>query len=169
MDKLITVFFVILIGIIVNASKKSKKGTTQKNTIQKNTTSNSYATGVKKESSSNRSTQTTYQNNNFMKTAIANETNVSTDASKGGQSTTDYLRVKAEQENKNNLEENNRNEKNRQKKEGYVKTAGRLLLGDPVPNGARKIKCSYCGAENLVPLHDHSPYHCYFCRESLKM
>ena len=40
----------------------------------------------------------------------------------------------------------------------------RLMEGDPVPDGYIKIKCPYCGADNLVTKHCKQYHSCYFCR-----
>lgn len=40
----------------------------------------------------------------------------------------------------------------------------RLMEGDPVPEGYEKIKCPYCGADNLVTKHCKQYHSCYFCR-----
>lgn len=40
----------------------------------------------------------------------------------------------------------------------------RLMEGDPVPEGYEKIKCPYCGADNLVTKRCKEYHSCYFCR-----
>lgn len=40
----------------------------------------------------------------------------------------------------------------------------RLMEGDPVPGGYEKIRCPYCGADNLVTKHCKEYHSCYFCR-----
>lgn len=40
----------------------------------------------------------------------------------------------------------------------------RLMEGDPVPEGYTRIKCPYCGADNLVTKHCKQYHSCYFCR-----
>ena len=40
----------------------------------------------------------------------------------------------------------------------------RLMEGDPVPEGYERIKCPYCGADNLVTKHCKQYHSCYFCR-----
>lgn len=37
---------------------------------------------------------------------------------------------------------------------------------DTIPNGYHVVKCSYCGAENAVPV-GAGDFHCYFCWEQL--
>ena len=59
-------------------------------------------------------------------------------------------------------------------KEGLSKTkvAGsvgmRLEEWKPVPENQEVVICPYCGAENRVPKHRDSAYHCYFCRTKLE-
>ena len=43
----------------------------------------------------------------------------------------------------------------------------RLMEGDPVPEGYRKIKCPYCAADNLVTKHCKEYHSCYFCRVAI--
>jgi len=40
----------------------------------------------------------------------------------------------------------------------------RLMEGDPVPEGYVRIRCPYCGADNLVTKHCKQYHSCYFCR-----
>ena len=40
----------------------------------------------------------------------------------------------------------------------------RLMEGDPVPEGYVRVKCPYCGADNLVTKHCRQYHSCYFCR-----
>lgn len=49
------------------------------------------------------------------------------------------------------------------KKSGNRKAAMQLYIGDPVPKGMRKVVCSYCAAENIVPYAARNEYKCYFC------
>lgn len=40
----------------------------------------------------------------------------------------------------------------------------RLMEGEPVPEGYEKIRCPYCGADNLITKHCKQYHSCYFCR-----
>lgn len=40
----------------------------------------------------------------------------------------------------------------------------RLMEGDPIPKGYIRIKCAYCGADNLVTQNCRQYHSCYFCR-----
>lgn len=50
---------------------------------------------------------------------------------------------------------------------GTLPAATRLYEGDSVPRGMEQIRCSYCGADNLIPEGSRRKYTCYFCREEL--
>ena len=43
----------------------------------------------------------------------------------------------------------------------------RLMEGDPVPENYRKVKCPYCGADNLVVKGSKQYHSCYFCRVAI--
>ncbi len=47
---------------------------------------------------------------------------------------------------------------------GNRKVALRLMEGDAVPDGYVRIKCPYCGADNLVTKNCRQYHSCYFCR-----
>lgn len=82
-------------------------------------------------------------------------------------STTDYLRQKAVLDEADHLQDKRQEEMRTRWETGGLPSAQRLYEGDSVPQGMRVIKCSYCGAENLVPQGSRQKYTCYFCREEL--
>ena len=82
-------------------------------------------------------------------------------------STTDYLRQKAVLDEADHRQEMRQEEMRARWETGGLPSARRLYEGDSVPQGMRVIKCSYCGAENLVPQGSRQKYTCYFCREEL--
>lgn len=84
-----------------------------------------------------------------------------------GESTTEYLNRKAEMDNREHQKEQFERKRAERQNYGNIVYAGRWMEGDPVPQSRRMVVCSYCGAENLVPIHDRTAYHCYFCREKL--
>ncbi len=83
------------------------------------------------------------------------------------QSTMDYLNEKSKLGAKEKLMENQRVENKKRQEIGNKRIGERLYLGDPIPNGKIVVKCSYCGADNLLPQEAREPYLCYFCREVL--
>ena len=82
-------------------------------------------------------------------------------------STTDYLRKKAEEDAAQHREEKARERLRAARETGGLPSAVRLYEGDSVPTGMRRVKCSYCAADNLVPEKSRQRYTCYFCREEL--
>ena len=84
------------------------------------------------------------------------------------ESTTEYLNRKAQQDELEHKKEAMQQQREERKNYGSITYAGRWYEGDPVPDSRKLVRCGYCGAENLVPLHDVvSKYNCYFCREKL--
>lgn len=82
-------------------------------------------------------------------------------------STTDYLRKKAEEDAAQHREEKARERLRAARETGGLPSAVRLYEGDSVPTGMRRVRCSYCAADNLVPENSRQRYTCYFCREEL--
>lgn len=82
------------------------------------------------------------------------------------QSTTEYLKQKADFDEREHSREREQQQKDIERGSGLI-TAERLIMGDSIPNGRIVVKCKYCGAENLVPVNIRSKYGCYFCREIL--
>lgn len=81
------------------------------------------------------------------------------------QTTMEYLNEKSKQEAKDKLMEKQRVDYQKRQEMGNKLIGERLYLGDQVPNGKMLRKCSYCGADNLVPFGTREKYLCYFCRE----
>lgn len=83
-------------------------------------------------------------------------------------STTEYLRQKALEDEKEHAEEAMREARRLNRETGGRPAAQRHYDGDNIPRGMRLVKCSYCGAENLIAgHHNQKDYTCYFCREIL--
>lgn len=89
------------------------------------------------------------------------------EAKEDGNSTTAYLMEKAEADAREHAKEKFEEQKRLYETRGGLAVAERLLDGDPIPQGKRCVNCSYCGAENLVPMAPRTKYSCYFCREAL--
>lgn len=83
------------------------------------------------------------------------------------ESTTDYLERKARMDAIEHKKEAMEQKRAERENYGDLVYALRWMEGDPVPSSQRLVKCSYCGAENLVPTGKRIKYHCYFCREEL--
>ena len=103
------------------------------------------------------STTSTLRNNS--------ESKHSTQVENKPQSTMEYLNEKSKQEAKDKLMEKQRIDYQKRQEMGNKLIGERLYLGDQVPKGKMLRKCSYCGADNLVPFGNREKYLCYFCRE----
>ena len=83
-------------------------------------------------------------------------------------STTDMLEAKAQADNREHILEKQRQNMENKKHYGSHNYAKKYILGDPVPKGNKMVLCSYCNAENLIPMYSSArDYNCYFCREKL--
>lgn len=89
------------------------------------------------------------------------------EAREDGHSTTAYLMEKAEADAREHAKEKYEEQKRLYETRGGLAVAERYLEGEMIPNGKRCINCSYCGAENLIPMIPRTRYGCYFCREPL--
>ena len=83
-------------------------------------------------------------------------------------STMAYLNEKARQDEAEHAREKREEMERLHKNYGGLRVAERHFDGDPISGGKRCVVCSYCGAENLVPMVPREQYSCYFCREALK-
>lgn len=83
-------------------------------------------------------------------------------------STTEYLRQKAMEDQKEHEREARQEEARLRQESGRRRAAVRHYDGDSIPSGMRMVKCGYCGAENLVGNgQNQKDFTCYFCRERL--
>lgn len=89
------------------------------------------------------------------------------EAKEDGHSTTAYLMEKAQADAREHEKEKYEEQLRLHRASGGLAVAERLYDGDPVPQGKKCVVCSYCAAENLVPMIPRTRYSCYFCREPL--
>lgn len=83
-------------------------------------------------------------------------------------STTEYLRQKALEDQKEHEEAARLEAMRLHRETGGRSAAQRHYDGDSVPRGMRIVKCGYCGAENLIgDYQNQKDFTCYFCREIL--
>lgn len=82
-------------------------------------------------------------------------------------STTEYLKKKAMEDQREHAVEKREEQRRMNMKYGNVSTAARHVLGDPIPQGMKVVCCGYCGAENEVKTGYHGGLCCYFCRTKL--
>lgn len=148
------IFYIIIIVIIVNISKRSQKN---------NLTSQNQGAGTKISSAQPRT-------NSVPKTNTPSQTPVQSQkkapANEPG-STTEMLRRKAQEDQVNHEKEKKYAEYKQKKTHKGKRYAQRYMLGDVVPNGMKIKYCGYCGAENLVSHRNREELLCYFCREEL--
>ena len=110
---------------------------------------------------------TDYFQRNTAPKSNAGTRNAVEEAKQDGHSTTAYLMEKAQADAREHAKEKMEEQKRLSETRGNLAVAERLFDGDPVPQGKRCVVCSYCGAENLVPMMPRTSYSCYFCREPL--
>lgn len=84
------------------------------------------------------------------------------------ESTLAYLEEKARQDAIEHEMEKREEARRLYESSGGLRPAQRLYEGDSVPNGCRCVVCSYCAAENLIPVSSRERFSCYFCREQLE-
>ncbi len=83
-------------------------------------------------------------------------------------STTQYLRQKALEDQKDHEREARQEAARLVRESGGRRAAWRHYDGDSIPQGMRLVKCGYCGAENLIGNgQNQKAFTCYFCREEL--
>lgn len=94
--------------------------------------------------------------------------NVNTGSAAEDISTTEYLRQKALEDQREHEEEARLEAMRLHRETGGRRAAQRHYDGDSIPKGMRLVRCSYCGAENLIGDYEkQSDFTCYFCREIL--
>ncbi len=83
-------------------------------------------------------------------------------------STTAMLEAKALADDREEMLEKQRQRMENKKHYGHLNYAEKYVIGDAVPKGKKMVFCSYCNAENLIPMYSSArEYNCYFCREDL--
>lgn len=83
-------------------------------------------------------------------------------------STMEMLRAKQAEDTAEHEREHAEEQQRLRKETGGRKVGMKYNDWNEIPKGKMKVKCGYCGAENLIKLGDRkSAYTCYFCREVL--
>lgn len=154
------IILIIVIVFIVNKRNQSLKEISKKG----GTTAPINRPAQTAHSEVQKSKQASYKSAN----GTVTQTKVTTtNATKTGGSTTEYLKQKALMDELDHQKEDREEELRVNRAAGGIKAAERLYEGDSVPNGKRCVRCSYCAADNLVPANSWEKYSCYFCREPL--
>ena len=168
MSSFISIIYVIFIWIFIKKIIKKSRGagnhvgkkTPNIAPAERNTDETRQYTGkTNKTASTVRTGSTTKLSTNTSATE--------TKKSSGNTSVTDYLAEKARKDQIEHEIEKRQENQRLAEKSGGLTPAERLYDGDPVPNGKFCVCCSYCAAENLIPIGSRMQYSCYFCREPL--
>lgn len=168
MSNLIAIIYVIFIWIFIKAFIKKSRGagkpvgrqwqnTTQGESKRENT---AQYTGTKSMTAST-------GNIGSKSKPSANVFSASEKDCGEGSSVTEYLAEKARKDQIEHAKEKQLESQRLAEKSGGLTPAERLYDGDPVPAGKFCVCCSYCAAENLIPIGNRIQYSCYFCREPL--
>lgn len=98
-----------------------------------------------------------------------NSTFGSGSSSSSSTSTTAYLERKAKEDARDHAQEKREEQARLHQETGGRMVGVRYYEWDSIPKGNRVVKCSYCGAENLISeRYKPNRYTCYFCREILE-
>lgn len=168
MSSFITVVYLIFIGIFIKTMIKKSRGTGnnmgRKTSSMPSTERNTTPTG--------QYTTKTNKTTSEVRFGSATKSSVNTSATETKKSSanttvTDYLAEKARKDQIEHAIEKRQENQRLAEKSGGLTPAERLYDGDPVPNGKFCVCCSYCAAENLIPIGSRMQYSCYFCREPL--
>ena len=82
---------------------------------------------------------------------------------------TAYLERKAKEDARDHAQEKREEQARLHQETGGRMVGVRYYEWDSIPKGNRVVKCSYCGAENLISeRYKPNRYTCYFCREILE-
>ena len=168
MSSFISFIYVIFIWIFIKTITKKSRGagndagkkTPSMLSMERNADATGQYTGkTNKATSTTRIGSTTKSSTNTSATE--------TKKSSANTSVTDYLAEKARKDQIEHAIEKRQENQRLAEKSGGLTPAERLYDGDPVPNGKFCVCCSYCAAENLIPIGSRMQYSCYFCREPL--
>ena len=100
---------------------------------------------------------------------LGNSTVGSDGSSSSSTSTTAYLERKAKEDARDHAQEKREEQARLHQETGGRMVGVRYYEWDSIPKGNRVVKCSYCGAENLISeRYKPNRYTCYFCREILE-
>lgn len=159
-----SLFFIILMIAIYNNIKRAKE---RNSMIGKdagsNTMTNQPSAPVSQAAPVNRNTQMARPPR---QTTPAGQPAVK-ETQEDSHATTAYLKEKAEEDARQHAKEKFEEQKRLYETRGGLAVAERYLDGDLIPQGKQRVKCGYCGADNLVPIQPRTRYSCYFCREAL--
>ncbi len=159
------IFIIIIFSIIKNATKK-KKNTTQRTVTQGSRPVRQNP--PRSQQGKNVQRQNVQQKPAKAQSGVQPASGVKKQEPVQEKSTTDMLREKALQDDREEMRDKHEQRMKNKKYYGGHNYAQKYLIGDPVPKDKRMVYCSYCNAENLIPTYSRAgSYNCYFCREEL--
>lgn len=82
-------------------------------------------------------------------------------------STTQYLQKKADLDTQEHAREDLEAQQQLMRETGGAGVGERPVEGTSCGPDKMRVRCRYCGADNLLPRNVRSKYTCYFCREFL--
>lgn len=82
-------------------------------------------------------------------------------------STTQYLQKKADLDTQEHAREDLEAQQQLMRETGGAGVGERPVEGTSCGPDKMRVRCRYCGADNLLPRSGRSKYTCYFCREFL--
>ncbi len=157
-------FYIILIIAIYNNIRRAKERNNMKgNDAGSNTIANQPGAPVRPAVPVNRNMQMAKP----PKQAAAAVKPAVKETKEDSHATTAYLKEKAEEDARQHAKEKFEEQKRLYETRGGLAVAERYLDGDLIPQSKQRVKCGYCGADNLVPMQPGTRYSCYFCREAL--
>lgn len=158
-------YIIIIIAIYKNIQRAKERNSMKGNDAGSNTVSNQTGGPVRPAMPVNRNTQMARppkQTTTAIKPAV-----IEAREDKESHATTAYLKEKAEEDARQHAKEKFEEQKRLYEARGGLAVAERYLDGDLIPQGRQRVKCGYCGADNLLPMQPRTRYSCYFCREAL--
>ena len=170
MSSIISIIYVVFIWFFIKTIIKKSRGTGNNGGRKfQNTTQPEVKNGAPDQYTGNRNTTTPAGNFGTGSTNRPSAKASATETGKSSENTsvTDYLAEKARKDQIEHAREKQQESQRLAEKSGGLTPAERLYDGDPIPNGKFCVCCSYCAAENLIPVGSRMKYSCYFCREPL--
>lgn len=167
------IFFIVIIVILRNVLEKNREA--QKKANDWKPSQQKTGQGVSGSLPQNAASQSTYASGSKTGTTVSSlsgerkhHAKKSVSGSVDSSSTTEYLRQKAIEDEKEHAQQAREEAMRLHRETGGRSVALRHYDGDSIPKGMRLVKCSYCGAENLIPEYKkQEEFTCYFCREIL--
>lgn len=156
-------YIILVIAIYKNIQRAKERNSMKGNDAGSNTMTNQTGAPVRPAMPVNRNTQTARP----PKQTTAAIKSAAKETKEDSHATTAYLKEKAEEDARQHAKEKFEEQKRLYETRGGLAVAERYLDGDLIPQGKRRVKCGYCGADNLLPMQPGTRYSCYFCREAL--